>query len=260
MRVTPEQLIKELEKTIVPYLAEAVVTCYIDMQQRFLAGDWQPAELDGGRFCEAIARALLQIDTGRVDNRKLPGKVRDVLIDKRIPHHLSAKDRYHITQVIKTVYGFRSDRGAVHISTEYTANYMDSMLVVHNSKWLFAEFLRLAWKKDEDVVAETIAQIVQLQHSLIHELDGKPLVLVKDIAATEEILLLLYNATSNQLSREALRSHASMQSPQNIGVALSRLIKSKDIRATEHDKVALTPVGQKRILEKVLPKLGAYSL
>ena len=205
MKITSEELAKELAQTIDPFLANTVIDCYIDMQQRFLAGDWQPAELDGGRFCEAVARGLLQLDTGRLDNRKLPGRVRETLLDKRVPHRLNEKDRWHLTQIIGTVYGFRSDRGAVHISAKYTANYMDSMLVIHNSKWLLAEFLRLAWKKDEQVVAETISQIVQLEHSLIHELNGRPLVLVKDIAAPEEILLLLYNAANNQLSREEIK-------------------------------------------------------
>ena len=259
MKITPEQLTKELARTVDSYLASSIIDCYIDMQQRFLAGDWKPAELDGGRFCEVIARAFLQLDTGRVDHRKLPGKVREALFDKQIPHRMKAKDRHHLTQVIKTVYGFRSDRGAVHISADYTANYADSTLVIHNSKWLLAEFLRLAWTNDENVVAETISQIVQLEHSLIHELDGKPLVLARDIAATEEVLLLLYHAMNNQLSREELRSHASGQTPQNVAVAISRLMKAKEVR-TAGDRVALTPVGQKRIVEKILPKLKAHAL
>ncbi len=60
-----------------PTFAEAAVTAYIEMQQRYLVGDWKPAELDGGRLCEAISRAVLQLDTGRVDHRRLPGKIQD---------------------------------------------------------------------------------------------------------------------------------------------------------------------------------------
>ncbi|WP_096603080.1 hypothetical protein [Calothrix sp. NIES-2100] len=65
--------------------------------------------------------------------------------------------------------------------------------MLHASKWIFAEFLSLVWNQDRKVVAETIAQIVQLEHSIIHELDGKPLVLSRDISATDEVLLLLYH-------------------------------------------------------------------
>jgi len=259
MRITPEQLTKELAQTIDPYLAHSVIDCYIEMQQRFLAGDWRPTELDGGRFCEAIARAFLQLDTGIVDSTNLPGKVCDRLRSKKSPHRLSEKDRNHLTRIIGVVYKFRSDRGAVHISTEYTANYADSTLVIHNSKWLLAEFLRLAWTADKTVVAETISQIVQLQHSLIHELDGHPLVLVKDISAREEILLLLYHAMTNQLSRDDIRSQASGQTPNNISVALTRLVKAKEVRAAGSNKIALTPLGQKKIMEKILPKLEVHT-
>ncbi|BCL37114.1 hypothetical protein [Nostoc sp. MS1] len=256
MRRTSEQLIQELAKIVDSHFANAVVECYVEMQQRFLAGDWQPTELDAGRFCEAISRCLLQMDTGKIDHRKLPGEIRqDFLLNNSIPHKLGSKDRYHLAKVIEVVYRFRSDRGAVHISTEYTANYMDSMLVLHASKWIFAEFLRLVWNRDRKIVAETIAQIVQLEHSIIHELDGKPLVLAKDISATDEVLLLLYHATNNRLIRAELREYAAGQNPQNVNVAISRLIKSKDIRPVAEDEVALTPNGQKRILELILPKL-----
>jgi len=27
------------------------------MQRRYFSGDWKPSELDGGQFCEAVARA-----------------------------------------------------------------------------------------------------------------------------------------------------------------------------------------------------------
>jgi hypothetical protein len=67
--------------------------------------------------------------------------------------------------------------------------------------------------------------------------------------------LLLYHAANNRLSRAELREHAASQNPQNVNVAISRLIKSKDIRPVAEDEVALTPNGQKRILEQVLPKL-----
>ena len=257
MKKTTEQLIQDLSQIVDKHFAKSIVESYVEMQQRFLSGDWKPAELDAGRFCEVISRAILQLDTGKIDNRKLPGKVRDLLLNQQIPHKISNKDRRHLTQVIRTVYNFRSDRGAVHISAEYTANYMDSMLVLHASKWLFAEFLRLAWNQDRSIIAETIAQLVQLEHSIIHELDGQPLVLARDITAIDEVLLLLYHAENNCLSRAEIREYAVGQKSNNVSVAISRLIKNKDIRPLSNKtQVTLTPNGQKRIFEKLLPTLG----
>lgn len=256
MRLTPEQLIQELSQVVDPALARAAVESYVEMQQRFIAGDWQPAELDGGRLCEAVSRAVYQLDNGTVTHSQLPAEIKKKLLDEDNvvrPHNLSPKDRQHIARAIDLVYKFRSDRGAVHISPTYTANYMDSMLVLHAGKWILAEFLRLAWKKDLETVAAVIAQLVQLEHSLIHELDGKPMVLATGISAPEEILLLLFHAPENRLTRAELREHAR-QRPQNVNVAVSRLIKEKVIRPTEDGEVALTPLGQKRVTEQVLPK------
>jgi hypothetical protein len=256
MKLSSEELIQEIAAVVDESLARAAIENYIEMQQRFLSGDWKPAELDGGRLCEAISRCLLQLDTGVIDHRKLPGLIRDILLDQKRSHYLKWWDRYHIAKIIEVVYRFRSERGPVHISPVYTANYMDSMLVLHAGKWLLAEFLRLAWNRDPDVIAALIAQLVQLEHSMIHELDGKPLVLAKKISAPDEILLLLNHAPNNRLSRAALREQAANQKLENINTAISRLISSKDIRPFG-DEVALTPNGQKRVLEEVLPKIAS---
>ncbi len=259
MRFTPHQLISQLSALIDPVLARAVVESYVEMQQRFLAGDWKPAELDSGRLCEAVSRCLLQLDTGTVSHTDLPGSVRDILLSKKCSHNLTEQDRKHISSVIQVVYKFRSDRGPVHISPIYTANFMDSMLIVHAGKWMFAEFLRLAWNSDRQVVAEIIAQLVQLEYSLIHELDGKPLVLTKNISAPDEVLLLLNHASGNRLTRAELREQAANQKPQNVSSAVSRLIKEKHIRPVGTEEVALTPNGQKRVMEDILPKVSSVA-
>jgi len=260
MTLTAPQLIIELSTIVDPSLARAAVESYVEMQQRFLAGDWKPTELDGGRLCEAIARCIHQLDTGSATHSKLPGKICERLEDETpgVTHNLNVKDRHHIAKALGIVYKFRSDRGAVHISPTYTANELDSVLVLHVGKWIFAEFLRLAWNKDRQVIAEAISRIVQLEHSLVHELDGKPLVLAKGISAPEEILLLLNHAPGNRLTREALREQAANQKPQNITVAISRLIKDKEIRPSSSDEVALTPVGQARVIKEVIPKWNPY--
>jgi hypothetical protein len=253
LKLTTDELVDELSVTLDRRLAKAAIESFTEMQQRFLAGDWKPAELDGGRLCEAISRCLLELDLATVDHSLLPGAICDKLADKKLTHTLSEKDRDHLSRVIRMAYKFRSDRGAVHISPTYTANFMDAMLILHAGKWLLGELLRLAWNKDRDTVAVVIAQLVQLEHSLVHELDGKPLVLARGISAPDEILILLYSAAGNRLSRAGLREYAR-QKPQTVNMAISRLIKDKYVRSSSDTDVALTPLGQARVLQTVLPK------
>lgn len=208
MALTPKQLTIEISTVIDPALASAIVESYVEMQRRFLAGDWQPTELDGGRLCEAIARAVYQLDSGTVMHSQLPKQLTEQVEDEKNQkvHALSHADRIHICKTISLVYKFRSSRGSVHISPHYKADYMDSMLMVHAGKWMFAEFLRLAWTKDKAVIAETIAQLVQLEYSLIHELEGVPLVLDASVSAPAEILLLLNHAAGHSLTRSTIRT------------------------------------------------------
>jgi hypothetical protein len=260
MPLSAKQLIAELSKVVDPSLADATVSSYVEMQQRFLAGDWQPSELDGGRLCEAIARACYQLDSGTITHSQLPHELCEKIEDapNARPHTLDIKVRHHITRAIGLVYKFRSDRGSVHISPKYTADYMDSMLMVHAGKWIFAEFLRIAWTQDKAVIAETIAQIVQLEYSLIHELEGIPLVLDESVSAPEEILLLLNHAEGHKLSRDELFELAKNNTEKSLAVAFVRLLKTNEIRrTTTPTEVALTPKGQKRVIEQIIPKMRA---
>ena len=136
MSLTPNQLKTELATAMDAAFAEAIIDSYVEMQQRFLAGDWQPSELDGGRLCEAIARAFYQLDSGTITHSQLPKELCEKIEDEKNlrSHNLSQPDRVHMTKAINLVYKFRSSRGSVHISPHYGADYMDSMLMVHAGK------------------------------------------------------------------------------------------------------------------------------
>jgi hypothetical protein len=198
------------------------------------------------------------LDSGTITHSQLPKEICEKIEDEKNQHShtLSPHERTHICKAIGLVYKFRSARGSVHISPIYKADYMDSMLMVHAGKWIFAEFLRLVWKKDKTVIAETIAHIVQLEFSLIHELDGVPLVLHSGISAPSELLLLLNHADGHKLPKDELMTQAKNNKPKSLTVALSRLLKENEIRYTKTPgEVALTPKGQNRVVQKIIPSI-----
>ncbi len=258
MPLTPKQLKTELSAIVDPALAEAIIDSYVEMQQRFLAGDWQPSELDGGRLCEAVARACYQIDSGTITHSQLPGAICEKLEDEKNQHThaLAHSDRMHMCRAMSLVYKFRSSRGSVHISPVYSADYMDSMLMVHAGKWILGEFLRLAWTKDKVLIAETIAQIVQLEFSLIHELEGVPLVLDEKVSAPVEVLLLLNHADGHKLTKEQILAQTKNNTSSAVSTAIKRLLNRNEMRTTPTPgEIALTPKGQKRVIEKIIPTL-----
>ena len=130
-----------------------------------------------------------------------------------------------------------------HLSEENDLAVVPSTLCL--AKWILAEFLRIAWNPDREVIAETIANIVQLQHSLIHELDGKPLVLQTGITAREEVLLLLGHASTNRLTRAQLRD-AARQKPVTLNAAITKMLAAKELRTADDGALALTRMGSVR--------------
>lgn len=159
MKIAPEYLKRELAAIIDHFLAEQLINSYINMQQRYYDGDWKPAELDGGQFCEAVARALYQVDSGIVRNDLLSGDISNFLKSKKESHILEEKDRVHFCRVLETTYKFRNDRGVAHISPFHDANLLDATLIIATVKWMFGEFLRLAWKKDRNEAVAIIESI-----------------------------------------------------------------------------------------------------
>ena len=122
---------------------------------------------------------------------------------------------------------------------------------------MFAEFLRLAWKRDRNEVVAIIEAIIQLEHPLIHELDSKPLILSNLLSTREEVLVLLQHSMSGRLTRSELKEAIDNKDQSTVTKAISRLITEKEVRLSNAGEVVITPLGQKRVHEEILPKLSA---
>jgi len=256
LKIASEKLIQDLAAVVDPFFAKQIVTSYTQMMQRYYAGDWKPSELDGGQFTEAVGRALYQVDTGIITDRHLPGDIVRELRNNTISHNLAFKDRDHFCQIVQITYKFRNNRGVAHISPTYSANHIDAMLVVANVKWMFAEFLRLVrWNENSSQIAITIESITQLEHPLIHELDGQPLVLTTQLSAGEEILVLLQHSLNGSLTRSELKQ-AVRKDQSTISRAIYRLEDERKIRINGTGDIIITPLGQKQVHEDIIPKVS----
>ena len=114
----------------------------------------------------------------------------------------------------RTLYKFRSQRGAVHIDPDYNANELDSMLVISLARWIVSEILRIFWSGDTTIVATTIREIVRYEVPAILTIDNQFLVLHTDCSVEEEILLLLHNAGEKGMSRTEIGKSIPKAAPQ----------------------------------------------
>lgn len=198
-------------------LVDQLLSEYISQEKRYILGDWEPATLDGGQFVEAAARIIYHQDSGNLNARK---KVNDCLnyiedpksqFDHHFPKTKSAK---HIAKALRTTYKFRSDRGAVHIDPEYSANQLDSRLVIEGCRWVLSEILRVFWTGDRQQVAKAIREILQYEVPAIGNYEGALHVQRVDCTVEEEVLLLLYWAGESGISRTDLGRFVRRSPPQ----------------------------------------------
>src|SRR5213083_169677 len=108
-------------------LTTTLVEEFISQERRFIQRDWEPAQLDGGQFCEVLARILYHQDSGTLNpNKDFDECVKYIWDEKNQNTHamLPRQNSIHMSRVLRTTYKFRSQRGGVHISPTYKPNHM----------------------------------------------------------------------------------------------------------------------------------------
>lgn len=240
-------------------LADQMIDEFISLERRYVLRDWEPATLDGGQFAEASARLLYHQDSGILNRRKGVNECLTYVEDptNSNPHAFpERKAALHIDRVIRIIYKFRSDRGAVHIDPDYTANHLDSKLVLENCRWVISEFLRVFWTADRRQVAAAIRRIVQYDVPVIGVYDGCPLVQRVDCSAEEEVLILLHHAGEEGMSRTEIGRAVPRAAP-IVTRALTALVSPgrRQIVKLQTGNFRLTDIGISRVLTELADKL-----
>ncbi|MGE5523206.1 MAG: hypothetical protein ACM3SS_05775 [Rhodospirillaceae bacterium] len=251
------RLLADLSPPLDHLLATQLVDEFLSCERRYIQGDWEPAELDGGQFCEVLARILYHQDSGTLNRAKDFDGCLSYVEKDSMPHAMTPRhDALHLAKVLRAIYKFRSQRGAVHISPTYKPNHMDSKWVVESVRWAFNETLRIFWNGDRNLVAKAIRELLQFDVPCVGNYDGILLVQRTDLRPEEEILVLLHYAGEVGLTRSELGSHVRCAS-QRVSDALKKLEgpDHRQIVKLASGRYRLTDLGSKRIREDLSAKL-----
>jgi hypothetical protein len=252
---------RSLVQRLAPPLDHLLVTQLLDefvsMERRYIQRDWEPAELDGGQFCEALARILYQADAGHVNHNKTVDECLKYVENEQVTHGIyPRRDALHMARVVRTAYTFRSQRGAVHISATYSPNHMDSRFLIEAVRWSMAEVIRIWWTGDRDLAAKAIRELLQFDVPCIGSFEGALLVQRTDLKAEEEILVLLHYAGERGFGRKDILRYAQV-SERSVDRALECLTApdSRQVIRLDSGDFRLTDLGSKRIREHLAEKL-----
>lgn len=254
--VEKKRLINELCPPLDHLLCAQLLDEFISAERRFIQRDWEPAELDGGQFCEILARIFYHADSGTLSQNKDFDTCCGYIENDQAKHKLNRRDAIHVIRVLRTVYKFRSQRGAVHISPSYLPNHMDAKLVIECVRWAMNETLRLFWQGDREAVAKAIRELLQFDVPSVGVYDGLPLVQRTDLKPDEEILVLMHYAGEEGMSRTGI-GKAARWSASTVTTALQRLIASdcRQLVVLKNGNYRLTDLGSKRLREQLSAKL-----
>lgn len=255
-----QTLLSYLSPPLDRILSSKLLEEFVDIERRFVLGEWEPATLNGGQFAEIAARLIYHIDSGNLNKRKDVDSCLSYVEDSNntnvhsFPHRRSA---LHLAKILRTLYKLRSQRGAVHIDPDYNANELDSMLVISLARWIVSEILRIFWSGDTTIVATTIREIVRYEVPAVLTVDNQFLVLHTDCSVEEEVLLLLHNVGEKGMSRTEIG-----KSIPKSAAAITRAIQLltspnfREIILRKDGNYILTPNGSKRIQSELSTKLS----
>lgn len=255
--VEKSQLIAQLSPPLDHLLSTQMVDEFISAERRFIQRDWEPAELDGGQCCEIAARIYYHVDSGSLNHSKdLSDCLRYVENDQVTHAILPRHDALHIARVIRTVYKFRSQRGAVHISPTYGPNHMDARFIVECVRWIMTETLRLFWNGDREKVAKAIRELLQFDVPCVGVFEDVIMVQRTDLTPEEEILILLHYAGERGFTRSRIGKAAQLTAP-TVTKTLQKLSSPgmRQIVLVGGDRYRLTDLGSKRIRTELATKL-----
>jgi hypothetical protein len=254
--VTPAQLTAALAASIDSQLAAQLVEESTSLEEAFILRKWKYSELDGGRFAEVAARIVYSVDSGNLSLTRSVDDCLKYIDNQQVVHHFPEKyAAIHLAKVIRAVYKLRSQRGAVHVSATYTANEIDSRLIVEAARWILADLLRIFVTKDRNEIATVIRGLARFPQPLIRTYEDLPLLQAVSFTTEEEVLAHLLNAVDGLNIGDLISLIPKDQSGVRRAV---RKLASPQVRQTveRSGRWIITDLGIKRIEQRISRELG----
>lgn len=213
---------------------DAAIRHFQSSVEAFEREDWEKAIAKGGKFVEAVTKALWVL-AGKTLPPSRQFKVGAVIVGlKQLPHgSLDDNIRVTVPRACEFVYDLASNRGARHDPDEVDPNEMDSTATVSNISWILAELVRYAGKGafSFSEVSELISGLIERKFPLIETIDDRTYLHIKNRSAREIAVALLSRVHPGRLSRDKL-VEAIMRngfSKANAQLAVSRLRTVVDV-------------------------------
>jgi hypothetical protein len=170
------------------------------IHSEYFLGHWQPSQLDGGRFAEAVLRILEYKDKGSFT--PIGKQLNRQVIANSVRNNTSLTEslRFQILGLAELILDFRNKRNVGHLGL-IDVNEMDSNFVMQSSNWIVAELIRLETSMSPSEAQNEIKNIIERKIPVIEEIDKDRFkILNPSLDIKEKILLMLYQSYPKKIS------------------------------------------------------------
>jgi hypothetical protein len=235
---------------------KAAVRHFDELVTEFQLGKWEKSIAKGGKFIEAILKAVW-VKAGETVPSGKAFKADTIM--NQLPHKTSLVDdsvRVTLPRVCRVIYDIASNRGGRHDPDEVDPNVMDATVVLANAQWILAELVRYSQKgaTNADEAADQVDSLIKRRYPFFEDIDGH---LYSDIGKSARqvgLMILFYHAkrmTRLEL-RESIVRHGYTEA--NANDAIKRLAGAMDDDGSGNVKLRLTGIREaEKLIEKHRP-------
>jgi hypothetical protein len=174
-------------------LARAVDTTYRGTMDHFLNEEWDDAQVDAGRFCEACLRYLEWKMSGKhtaIDGKSKPDRKKTVNA-ARNDKQLTPSLRAQLPQAIELIMDFRNNRNSAHLG-DIDPNKMDSVCVVQTVTWAAGEIVRIETQLPVVDVQRMLDRLAERHIPLVQTVGDDEVVLAPKMSSADKVVVLLH--------------------------------------------------------------------
>ncbi len=123
-----KQLIQKISPPLDGGLVALLFSEFVAMERNFMLGNWEPTTLDGGQFCEVVARIIYHVDSGNLNQHKeLDSCLKYVEDSNNTNVHFSLVNKHHATFAV--LFGRYTNSGPKEGRFTY-------ILITPQTKWI----------------------------------------------------------------------------------------------------------------------------
>jgi hypothetical protein len=195
--IDPAQVLSRLPMD----LRNATILSYQEIMSNYLERRWEPSELNGGKFCEAVYSIISGALKGSFPAKA--SKPTNMVSACRALENEPADAtrvgdrslRLLLPRVLPVLYEIRNNRGVGHVGGDVDANHMDAEAVQAMASWVLAEIVRIFHDVAIEEAKQTVDALVERKTPIIWDVEGLKRVLDPGMSARNQVLTLLYHST-----------------------------------------------------------------